>query len=1806
MSKTKESKLISLSEAEKYCSYSADYLKLRARQGKLKAEKIGRIWVTTKEWVKDYVQEMDVYKKEKTEGKIEKPELKIPKLQFRVPVLSPVFIKTIPVALIVALVITGIAFGKDTFYPLYNRAYKQAVAAVEQAAESIIQRTESITNVLEDASETMVAVVEDITQSIVHDGTEVSRDFIFALQNLIAVSTQEVFQVAIDTFEEYNQRVLKMASRISANSSTNFLNIKISLRNGILISSKYLVSSIKSTASDIQHQTSDGIDVLQAKISGLQSGLQTSAQEYIEKWRHARTDLAVNITESLRNSVLSVKQSLTRLFGRKQFVVISLTQEEIDAQIDVQNKEIESLKQELEKIAQEKFVERIITKEIQVSRITKIEPIKEIEKIEQITKIDEQELFNVKGDVSDVRDDISSVQATLSSWESDIEELQLITQKLQSRPQNVSAPTAPIYIASQGLQVGGTGIFDSLGVSGSGSFGNLSVGGSTSLGIASDDYLTVNANSTFLGTMTVDSITDGTATLTGGALTGLTTALSFGQGGTGLTTALDDTVMVSSSSAWVAKAIADCDDGSGHLNYDTTTNAFSCGTTDDDLPDADEIVESMLKAIDAAGDEECLTFETGGGGDFEWQVCGGSTAWDDIGNPDADDAIALAGFEVGWSSTLDEAGHVAIKLDHTDADVTAATTLFQIQSVDDADADLTYFRIIDDSGAAPNTVFSIGADGVTAMDAGITSGGTIEGATITEGGIAVLNNNEIDASAELLAIMDDETGTGALTFATAPTFTTSISVGSAGVSLSDDGDGALTFLGLGDGADEDFTINLDDTANTAVITSSTLLDKFDFGTINIDAGTVTATFVGNITGAVTGNADTATALAANPNDCAANTFADAIDASGHLTCNGVVDADVANDITINSTAVITSAVGIDAIGNVDFDIGSADVDDVTIITDGGTWILDDTFTFPDANVAPNAVGELVYDNTVAGIDDGLFSWYDDDEVRYLVDIITLPGDPEDDYVVAYDKDIDEFYMKQDTVGGGAATAYDDIGDPDAATTIVFDDDEKVLWQTAQDTAGSFFTIDDTDAAVGNAVYLLELQHSDDGEANASFFKATDNNGDVKFSIDNEGVTTIGSGTALSLIIGDNTNALDYQIKFDGNAADGLITWDEDNDVFLTDNITATTFTGALTGQADTVATITGLAPDTATTQAAQAAITSVGTLTSLTLSGDVLFTQADPEILGGDTDGVLIVAADTVNNQGGSVRLYGNTHATEAQDIEFYADATMVLSWDESEGNWDFDAEDIVGIGSATATTFVGALTGNASTATALAANPNDCAANTFADAIDANGNLTCNGVVDADVANDITINSTALITSAVGIDAIGAVDFDIGSVDVTDVTVLTDGGTVILDGTATLSTATALALVIGDNTDGVDFQIKFDGNANDGLITWMEDEDLFAMDDISVTKITTDAIDPLYHIGDEHYSTYMASIVGSIKEEIVDVIELQQTPNSDLFIYVIDFNNLEKDSDLWLFNQVVELGSDMEELVVLLSSEQGARVSYKKDPENNRLIIYGNQQCEVSYRLTALRFDYEKWPTISDQTVGGIVVPDRDSDLGFNSNGMIDSEEYTELAELLNDSDIYTDFTDFLASLGASIQDSILTFQELIVERLFAKKLETNTLVVQESLIVRSSNGSCFQVTVSDNGLLNSVPINCESQELLDLGMNNNANYNAPAVFDAPAVTENPVQDQEQEQAIEPVEENQETSEPLIEQVVEEPVLEETEADEENSLPGNFGSISENGSQEIEEQIENELLDIPLDELIEQVELQEEPEATEETEIVE
>jgi hypothetical protein len=55
---------------------------------------------------------------------------------------------------------------------------------------------------------------------------------------------------------------------------------------------------------------------------------------------------------------------------------------------------------------------------------------------------------------------------------------------------------------------------------------------------------------------------------------------------------------------------------------------------------------------------------------------------------------------------------------------------------------------------------------------------------------------------------------------------------------------------------------------------------------------------------------------------------------------------------------------------------------------------------------------------------------------------------------------------------------------------------------------------------------------------------------------------------------------------------------------------------------------------------------------------------------------------------------------------------------------------------------------------------------------------------------------------------------------------------TLRINGVVTIAPTVAGALIIGEGTAGIDYNITFDGETNDGVLTWMEDEDYFQFSD--------------------------------------------------------------------------------------------------------------------------------------------------------------------------------------------------------------------------------------------------------------------------------------------------------------------------------------------------------------------------------------
>lgn len=124
---------ISLREAVKFCDYSQEYLSLRARQGRLKSVKLGRNWVTTKEWLADYASKVTEYNNSinniKTE-EVEKiniaaikhfppenlPIVKSPNFELSLGNLRSGFVAI----LLLTLIAAGVVFGQKSFSVNYN------------------------------------------------------------------------------------------------------------------------------------------------------------------------------------------------------------------------------------------------------------------------------------------------------------------------------------------------------------------------------------------------------------------------------------------------------------------------------------------------------------------------------------------------------------------------------------------------------------------------------------------------------------------------------------------------------------------------------------------------------------------------------------------------------------------------------------------------------------------------------------------------------------------------------------------------------------------------------------------------------------------------------------------------------------------------------------------------------------------------------------------------------------------------------------------------------------------------------------------------------------------------------------------------------------------------------------------------------------------------------------------------------------------------------------------------------------------------------------------------------------------------------------------------------------------------------------------------------------------------------------------------------------------------------------------------------------------------------------------------------
>lgn len=231
----------------------------------------------------------------------------------------------------------------------------------------------------------------------------------------------------------------------------------------------------------------------------------------------------------------------------------------------------------------------------------------------------------------------------------------------------------------------------------------------------------------------------------------------------------------------------------------------------------------------------------------------------------------------------------------------------------------------------------------------------------------------------------------------------------------------------------------------------------------------------------------------------------------------------------------------------------------------------------------------------------------------------------------------------------------------------------------------------------------------------------------------------------------------------------------------------------------------------------------------------------------------------------------------------------------------------------------------------------------------------------------------------------------------------------------------------------------------------------------VSANKITANTIDPPYWINGTRYATYAPSMIG-VNEEIAQTVTLAATGTPKLYKYVIDFDNLPEGSPLWLYSRVIDLDPYMRNLHVLVSSDHDAKVFYKKDLARRQLVFFGTAPAEISYRLTAPRFDQANHGHISDDQLDPFglqptayqlnnVPADAenvsDADLLASIETAIELN-LTDLGLIAIETDLDTD-TATLVDQNGNLIERFTAFTEAVIGKLRAGMITTRSLTAED-----------------------------------------------------------------------------------------------------------------------------------------------------------
>jgi len=208
-------------------------------------------------------------------------------------------------------------------------------------------------------------------------------------------------------------------------------------------------------------------------------------------------------------------------------------------------------------------------------------------------------------------------------------------------------------------------------------------------------------------------------------------------------------------------------------------------------------------------------------------------------------------------------------------------------------------------------------------------------------------------------------------------------------------------------------------------------------------------------------------------------------------------------------------------------------------------------------------------------------------------------------------------------------------------------------------------------------------------------------------------------------------------------------------------------------------------------------------------------------------------------------------------------------------------------------------------------------------------------------------------------------------------------------------------------------------------------------------TKLNVGTLDPPYTINGEKYATFVPSMIGQ-KEEVAGTLATTEYVPGTGYRSVIKFAETEKASDLWLFMKVTNLPEHINDMVVLLTPSGNAKAWYEIDKNSLTLSIFTSRPTTVSYRLTAPRFDAEKWTNIRSDGGQGHVLNSPDP-IPLTASGSTESETFSIIP---GTNGSYT----LINQAGIIIED-FGAFSQSTIANLTAGAIKASSLLVQGSV---------------------------------------------------------------------------------------------------------------------------------------------------------